>query len=112
MDVESAFQYFDCECHYRIRSFHPCVLFHEYMGDSSMSSKGEEDFYPEHRAYDEVERKARQDADLRRRVIAEGIDKCAAPALTKRRLAKLPKLPLAEKSESALASIALQLPFC
>ena len=81
------------------------MLFNEYMGDSRLSCKGEEDFYPEHKSFDEVERKARQDADLRQRVIAEGIDKCAAPALTKRRLAKLPKLPLAEKSKSALASI-------
>ena len=94
--IESFVQYFDCECHYRTRCFHPSVLFDEFH------TKDEEDFYPKHKVYDEFVRGARADPDLREKMVAEGLDKCVEPILKKRRIAKLPKLPIAYGDQTAL----------
>ena len=88
--------YFDCECHYRTRCFHPCVLFHEFH------EKDEEEFYSKHKIYDEFVREARTDPDLRKKLVDEGLDKCVEPIWKKRKIAKLPKLPLANSDKTPL----------
>ena len=90
-------QYFDCECHYRTLCFHPCVLFHEFH------DKDEGDFYGKHKVYDEFVKEARTDPDLREKMVADGLDKCVEPAWKRRRIAKLPRLPLANGDEAPLA---------